>query len=273
LAVPTTKAVILARGLGTRMRRADSAVALDDTQSNAADSGLKGMIPIGRPFLDHVISALADAGISDVCLVIGPEHQRMRDYYGGEIELTRIRIHFAVQEKPLGTADAVLAAESFANGEVVLTLNSDNYYPIHTLRALRELASAGVAVFEREALVRLSNIDAERVAMMSVVDVDESGFLVRIIEKPSAEELARREGEILVGMNSWSLPAEIYDACRSISLSPRGELELQDAVQLAIEQLGVKFRVLTFHDGVLDLSSRGDIAAVTEGLRHREPRL
>ena len=60
LSVPTTKAVILARGLGTRMRRADAAAALDDTQSSAADSGLKGMIPIGRPFLDYVISALAE---------------------------------------------------------------------------------------------------------------------------------------------------------------------------------------------------------------------
>ena len=255
------------------MRRADSAAALDHTQSSAADAGLKGMIPIGRPFLDYVISALADAGIRDVCLVIGPEHQRMRDYYGGEVELTRVRVHFAVQEKPLGTADAVLAAESFAEGETVLVLNSDNYYPIHTLRALRELGAAGVAAFERDALVRLSNIDADRVAKMSMVHVDANGFLSRIIEKPTAEQMARHEGEMLVGMNSWSLPPEIHHACRSIAPSSRGELELQDAVQLARDQLGVPFRVLVFHDGVLDLSSRTDIAAVTDGLRDLEPRL
>jgi dTDP-glucose pyrophosphorylase len=269
----TTKAVILARGLGTRMRRADAAAALDDTQSSAADSGLKGMIPIGRPFLDYVISALADAAIKDVCLVIGPEHQRMRDYYGGEVELTRIRVHFAVQEKPLGTADAVLAAESFADGETVLALNSDNYYPIHTLRALRALGSSGVAAFEREALVRLSNIDAERVAKMSLVEVDANGLLVRIIEKPTAAQMASHEGEMLVGMNSWSFSPEIYQACRSIAPSTRGELEIQDAVQFARDKMGVPFTVLTFHDGVLDLSSRGDIASVTEGLRHVEPRL
>ena len=255
------------------MRRADSAAALDDTQSSAADAGLKGMIPIGRPFLDYVISALADAGIRDVCLVIGPEHQRMRHYYSGEVELTRVRVHFAVQEKPLGTADAMLAAESFAAGETVLVLNSDNYYPIHTLRALRELGAAGVAVFERDALVRLSNIDADRVAKMSMVLVDANGFLTRIIEKPTVEQMAMHEGDLLVGMNSWSLPPEIYHACRSIAPSPRGELELQDAVQLARDQLGIPFRVLIFHDGVLDLSSRTDIAAVTEGLRDLEPRL
>ena len=126
------------------------------SQASAADSGLKGTIPIARPFLDYVISALADAGITDVCLILGPEQQRVRDYFGGEVELTRIRAHFALQEKPLGTADAVAAAESFAHGEHVVALNSDNYYPVHTLRALRELGTAGVAVFERDALMRLS---------------------------------------------------------------------------------------------------------------------
>jgi dTDP-glucose pyrophosphorylase len=270
---PTTKAVILARGLGTRMRRADSDALLDETQSSAADSGLKGMIPIGRPFLDYVISALADAGIKDVCLVIGPEHHRMRDYYGGEVELTRIRVHFAVQDKPLGTADAVLAAESFAGGETILMLNSDNYYPIHTLRALCELGSSGVAAFERDALIRLSNIGAERIEKMSVIEVDGHGLLTRITEKPSAAQMASHSGEMLVGMNSWSFTPEIFQACRRIVPSPRGELEIQDAVQLARDDMGVRFTVLTFHDGVLDLSSRGDVVSVAEGLRHVEPRL
>ena len=275
LAMPTltTRAAILARGLGTRMRRADATAFLDETQSNAADAGLKGMISIGRPFLDYVISALADAGITDVCLVIGPEHQRMRDYYDGEVELTRVRVHFAVQEKPRGTADAVLAAESFARGETIIVLNSDNYYPVHTLRALRDLGTAGVAAFERDALVRLGNIDPERIANMSVIEVDSDGHLVRIIEKPNAAQLASHTGEMLVGMNSWSFTPEIFQACRSIAPSPRGELEIQDAVQFARDELGVQFTVLTFHDGVLDLSSRGDIASVADGLRHVEPRL
>ena len=269
----TTKAVILARGLGTRMRRPHPGAALDTAQRLAADSGLKGMIPIVRPFLDYVISALADAGIGDVCLIIGPEHQRMRHYYGGEVELERVRVHFAVQAEPLGTADAVAAAESFADGEHVLVLNSDNYYPVHTLRALRELGSAGVAAFERDALVRLGNIDPDRVASFAVVSIDEAGMLERIVEKPDAATIASRGPEIFVGMNSWSLPPAIYQACRAIRPSARGELELPDAVQHARDELGVAFQVLRFRDGVLDLSSRGDIAAVADRLRDVVPRL
>ena len=268
---PTTKAVILARGLGTRMRTAAAQVNLTSEQTVAADAGVKGMIPIGRPFLDYVISALADAGITDVCLVIGPEHHRIREYYGGEIPLTRVRVHFAVQEKPLGTADAVRAAEQFAADENVLVLNSDNYYPVHTLRALRELGAPGVAVFERNALVRLGNIDAERIAKFSVVRVDAAGTLTQIIEKPDADVIALLGAEVFVGMNSWSFSPAIYQACRSLAPSVRGELELQDAVQFARDNLGVRFRVLPFHDGVLDLSSRGDIASVAERLRDVEP--
>ena len=268
----TTKAVIMARGLGTRMRKAASA-GLTAEQATAADAGVKGMIPIGRPFLDYVISALADAGITDVCLVIGPEHSRVREYYEREIALTRIRVHFAIQERPLGTADAVVAAESFAAGEHVLVLNSDNYYPVHTLRALRVLGAAGVATFERAALVRLGNIDQDRIAKFSVVRIDADGNLEEIIEKPDEATIASLGASVFVGMNSWSLPPQIYDACRAITPSVRGELELQDAVNHARDLMGVQFKVLQFHDAVLDLSSRGDIAAVADRLRGTEPRL
>ena len=273
LSEPTTKAVILARGLGTRMRREDPRAGLSESQSSAADSGVKGMIPIGRPFLDYVISALADAGITDVCLVIGPEHQSVRDYYGGKVELTRVRVHFAVQEHPRGTANAVLAAEPFADGQNALVLNSDNYYPVHTMRALRVLGAAGLTAFGRDALVKLGNIDDERVAMFSVVRVSENGILERIVEKPDAKQMASLGTDPFIGMNNWSFPPQIYAACRSISPSARGELELQDAVQYAIDRMGVQFRVLTFQDGVLDLSSRGDIASVAERLRGVEVRL
>jgi dTDP-glucose pyrophosphorylase len=264
---------VLARGLGTRMRRIDAAAGIDTEQSAAADAGLKGMIRVGRPFFDYIISALADAGFSDVCLVIGPEHSSVRDYFEHEVQVTRIRIHFAIQQAPLGTADAVLAAEEFADGANIVVVNSDNYYPVHTLHALAELDMGGVAAFERETLVRLGNIDRERIAKYSVVDVDEHGLLRRIVEKPDAATYTALGPEVLVGMNSWSLPPEIYQACRSITPSARGELELPHAVQYAIDRMGVPFRVLVFHEGVLDLSKRADIPAVARFLEGVEARL
>ncbi|MGH7485528.1 MAG: nucleotidyltransferase family protein, partial [Steroidobacteraceae bacterium] len=92
-----TKLVVLARGLGTRMRTASPGDALDDDQRSAADAGLKAMISIDRPFLDYALSAYADAGLREVCLVVGPEHDAIRDYYSS-VRTNRLSISFAIQE-------------------------------------------------------------------------------------------------------------------------------------------------------------------------------
>ena len=113
----THTAAILARGLGTRMRRADETTALGPSQAAVAASGVKGMIPIqvdaatvARPFLDYVLYELADVGVREVVLVIGPEHDVVRDYYTRIAPPVRVRVRFAIQDEPLGTANAVTVA-------------------------------------------------------------------------------------------------------------------------------------------------------------------
>ena len=260
-----TKAVILARGLGTRMRAANSDATLDETQSSVADTGLKAMIPIGRPFLDYVLSALADAGFTSVCIVIGPEHSRVRDYYGREAIPERIRIQFAEQPKPLGTADAVLAAEPFVNGDPFIVLNSDNYYPLEALSALRSLAEPGLIAFEWSALVELGNVSATRVRKFGVIEMDRDGYLRRILAASADTPVSGRA--IYASLNCWLFDPGIFRYCREIQLSPRGELELPRAVQLAIDKYEAKFKVVAMSLPVLDMSSRGDISKVEERLR------
>jgi dTDP-glucose pyrophosphorylase len=257
-----SKAVILARGLGKRMRRDDGAVALDSSQSAVADTGMKAMIPIGRPFLDYVISALADAGFTDVCLVVGPEHEAIRDYYA-RVAAARVRIGFAIQEQPLGTADAVLAAERFVAGEPFLVINADNYYPIPVLAELRAYGRAALPAFDPDALVQLGNIPAERLAAFAIVESAEDGTLRRIVEKPPPE-MVHGEGR-LISMNAWLFTSEIFEACRTIEPSPRGELELQSAVQRLVDRR-IPIKVIPVRAAVLDLSNRADIPAVAARL-------
>ena len=258
------KAVILARGLGTRMQKPDDSARLTEEQAAVAKTGVKAMIPIDRPFLDYVISAVADAGYRRICLVIGPEHDAVRNYYAS-LNCQRVSIEFAVQAEPLGTSDAVAAAEQFAADEDFLVINSDNYYPLHALKALRELDGSGLAVFDRETSLR-DNIPPERIEKFAIVQTDNDGYLTQIIEKPSPDVIASVPKPIYVSMNCWRFDSAIFTACRSISPSARGELELPDAVQYAIDNLGRRFRVVQMRAPVLDLSSREDIKAVAAAL-------
>jgi Na+/proline symporter/dTDP-glucose pyrophosphorylase len=270
---PCTKAVILARGKGTRMRQSDAGVALDPAQSVAADSGVKAMIPIGRPFLDYVLSSLADAGFTDVCIVVAPDANEMREYYTTRAVPQRIRIAFAVQSAAIGTADALLAAEEFTAGEPYVVLNSDNYYPSAVLAELRNAPGAAAVAFSREGLLRGSNISAERIAAYAVLDVGDDDYLRAISEKPEDEQLATRKSDVHVSMNCWRLTSEFFRACRDVQPSPRGELELPLAVQYAIDILGMKFGVIHADAPVLDLSRRADIPAVAALLANTEVNL
>jgi glucose-1-phosphate thymidylyltransferase len=267
------KAVILARGLGTRMRRDNPRVRLTAQQQQVATTGVKALMPVGRPFLDYVLAALAQAGYRRICLVIGPEHEELRRYYGEELRYERLKVEFAVQEKPLGTADAVLAAQGFAGEEPFLMINSDNYYPVEALAGLAALEGLGLAAFERSSMLEGSNIPAERLTRFAVVEAGEDGFLKRIVEKPGPEVLENLPQPVGMSMNCWRFDRRIFPACRAIRPSPRGELELPDAVQYAVDEMGARFRVLHYQAAVLDLSSREDVAGVAQRLAGKEVRL
>ena len=267
------KVVVLARGLGSRLRKEAPGVGLSAEQARVASTGVKALMPLDRPFLDYVLSAAADAGYRRVCLVIGPEHDAIRDTYGEGVRYERLSVAFAVQREPRGTADAVASAEAFAGGDPFLVINSDNYYPAGALEALRALDGPGLVAFERDSMLAHGNIPAERVTQFAALDVDGEGNLRGIVEKPSAGVIAALPPPIRVSMNCWRFDGGIFPACRAISPSPRGELELPDAVMHAIREMGRRFRAVPFEGGVLDLTNRADVAAVAALLAGKEVRL
>jgi dTDP-glucose pyrophosphorylase len=274
-------AVVLARGLGRRMRQGadDARPRLTHEQEAAAAAGLKAMMPIGsgggatgRPFLDYGLAALADAGIRAVALVVGPDHDALRRYYAGSHAPSRLAVSFVVQREALGTADAVRSAESFAAGRPFIVVNGDNLYPVDALRALASADGPALPVFERDELVSSSRIPSERVAAFALVKVAADGTLVDIIEKPGAAAMAAAGSRALVSMNCWKFDERIFAACRDVQPSLRGELELPDAVRLAMTR-GVRFLAIPAHGPVLDLSRREDVPAVEALLTGREVRL
>ena len=262
----TTRAVVLARGLGTRMREPDPGVPLSDAQRRAADAGLKAMMPIhGRPFLDYVLGSLADAGLREIALVVAPDHEALRAHYAAAPP-ARIRLAFVVQDAPIGTADAVLAAEAWTQGDAFLALNADNLYPVPAVRDLAALATPGLLAFDAADLVRSGNIPLDRIRAFAAVTIDRDGHLQAIVEKPGDMAGDRR----YVSMNCWRFDARIFDACRDVPKSARGEYELPEAVALAVSR-GMKFTAVRAGGAVLDLSRRADAADVARRLAGSVP--
>ena len=252
------------------MREADPGVRLSDAQQRAADAGLKAMMHVhGRPFLDYVLSALADAGITEVALVVAPDHDAVRRYYATDAPPSRIRLDYVVQQDPQGTAHALLAAEAWTEGGMFLAMNADNLYPAGALADLARLPEPGLPAFDRDDLVRSGNIPLDRVKSFALIEVDDEGYLTR--HRREAGGGSRDGDPVLVSMNCWHFDSRIFAACRDVPRSVRGEFELPEAVGLAIRR-GVRFRALPARGAVLDLSRRADAAEVERRLTGIVPR-
>jgi len=263
--------IVLAAGLGTRLKASDD-TALTPEQSAAASTGAKAGMPLhGRLFLDYVLSSLADAGVSDICLVVRPDDTVLRARYAAIVP-SRFRLRFVVQEHPRGTADALLAAESVVGDAPFIVLNSDNYYPVSGLARLCEATEPATLAFTRAGLLRDGHIEAARLARYAVLEVDSEGYLIDVIEKPDDPRLVDRE-DVSISMNVWRLDGRIFDACRGLAPSARGELELPNAVRRAIREQGLRVRALPIDAPVLDLSHRADVPFVSERLSRVEVRL
>jgi glucose-1-phosphate thymidylyltransferase len=235
------------------MREPDSAVPLDDRQRRAADAGHKMMMPLnGRPFLEYVLSGRAEAGIAEAALVVAPDHTVVRARYAAQ-RPARIALSFVVQTDALGTANAILAVEAWTRGEPFLAMNADNLYPVEALRAMVVLQEPGLPAFDRDDLVRSGNVPAARIVAFALIHVDGQGYLREIVEKPV---VGSTDGA-LVSMNLWRFDARIFEACRDVPRSVRGEFELPGAVGLAIAR-GARFKAIPARGPVLDLSRRAD---------------
>lgn len=276
-----TLAVILARGLGSRLRQDDGG-ALDAAQQEAATRGAKGLMPVGgRPFLDYVLHEFAEAGVTDVVIVVAPEEEQLRAHFDDEAPATRLRIRYAVQDEPRGTADALLsardvvcaalgAARDDAGVRHFLMANADDLYPAEAVRALVELDGPGLVAFDAEALAADGLIEPARIQRFALLDV-EDGELRDIVEKPAAGHPMLERKERWVSMNLWRFTDAIFEDCAAVRPSPRGELELVDAVRAQLAR-GVRYRALPQRVAVPDLTHRRDVATLERLLAGRSVR-
>jgi glucose-1-phosphate thymidylyltransferase len=257
------RAVILAAGLGTRMQRKDLKILLDAETERLASEGAKGLINIsGRPFIDYCVDQFLQVGIKHFCFVVRPIKDRIQEYLQKLQDANpQLDIQLAIQKRQKGTADAVLCSEMFVDGEDFLLANYDNVYGVKTLQKLCA-ANAGacyIAVYEKDFLIKNSNIRQERIKGFGVVQFERNGKLFGIVEKPQSPSDYAVNGKIYLSMNLFRFTPEIFKACRLTKPDiKRKEYELPTAVRYLIDK-NFPFYIIKGYDIVVDITERKDI--------------
>ena len=111
-------AIVLAGGRGQRLKDSAISTLATSAQRRAATRGLKVLMPVGpghRPLVDYVLARLAEAGCTDVVLVVPPDHGALAAHLAANPP-AGLRLRLAVQPVANGTAGAVAAAAPLVAG-------------------------------------------------------------------------------------------------------------------------------------------------------------
>ena len=215
------KGLILSGGAGTRLRPI--------THTSA-----KQLVPIAnKPILIYGIEAMVEAGISEIGIIISPETGGDIQEEVGDGSTFGAAITWIRQEDPLGLAHCVLIAREFLGDDDFVMYLGDNMLEqnlvgfvgeFESRRSAPELGSQNQLV----AQILLTKVDDP--SSFGVAEVDEVGHVVALVEKPEnpPSDLA------LVGV--YLFDKTIHEAVAAIDPSPRGELEITDAIQWLIDQ-------------------------------------
>src|SRR5256714_5879126 len=203
------KGLILSGGKGTRLRPI--------THTSA-----KQLVPVAnKPVLFYGIEAMAEAGITDIGIIIAPETGDEIKAAAGDGSRFGVRLTYLLQDEPLGLAHAVLTAEPFLGAEPFVMYLGDNLLQ----GGIQGLVNAFTSN-QPDALILLTPVADPEHYGVAQLDGDR---VIALAEKPAqpATNLA------LVGV--YMFTAQVHEAARAIEPSGRGELEITDAIQHLVD--------------------------------------
>ena len=157
------KAVILAGGLGTRLRPL--------TNNNP-----KPMLPIGRkPILEHLIDWTKKNGIKSIVLCVSYLRETIEDHFG-DGERFGIKIEYAVSKKQLATAGQLKTAEKFIEGDFVC-MYGDSIFNFNLKNMIKQHST-------KKALITMSLNEYKTNLPYGVIKTSRSGRVTSWDEKP-----------------------------------------------------------------------------------------
>lgn len=154
----TKEAIILAGGLGTRLRPA-----VKDIPKPMADV-------LGKPFLHYLIIYLKRQGITQVVLAVGYKFEVIQNYFGQKYE--GVNIQYAVEEERLGTGGAIKFALEKITGNNCFVLNGDTFFEVQLNQLVDESKPCVIA-----------SVELEKFDRYGTIEVDNNGLIQKFKEK------------------------------------------------------------------------------------------
>ncbi len=181
----------------------------------------------GRPTLDYVLTAVRRAGVERVCIVTRHLEEKIFEYVG-DGSPWNLDVTFAHQNELRGTGDALRSVpREWLREEPILIVATDYVLQENDLLDL-------VEAHEKQHVditMSLKQCPLEELVSRSSVDVDPRWFVKRLIEKPSRAEIMSPYAASIL----FILPPQFWQCLAKLQPSPRGEIEMQAAVQMLIE--------------------------------------
>jgi len=160
------KAIILAGGLGTRLRP-------------LTDKTPKPLLPIkGKPILEHIINNLKSHGITDIILSVGYRAETIEAYMGDGSKFG-VNLSYSLEYRPLGTGGALKKAAAGIK-ETFIAINGDNLADFDWTDILK-------AHKKNKAKITLALYPVKDVTKYGIAKLD-GEKIVEFIEKPTKEE-------------------------------------------------------------------------------------
>ena len=203
------KGLILSGGTGSRLRPL--------TYTNA-----KQLIPVAnKPILFRVIEQIRDAGINEIGIVVGNTAEQIKAAVGSGGRWG-VEITYIPQDAPLGLAHAVKISHDFLGDDRFVMYLGDNVIQGGISQLISQFA-------EKEFNSQIVLTRIKNPQQYGVAELGENGQIIRLVEKPKVppSDLA------LVGI--YMFDKNIFKAVNGIAPSPRGELEITDAIQWLVE--------------------------------------
>jgi mannose-1-phosphate guanylyltransferase len=139
------------------------------------------MVPIlNKPFLEHTIGYLEGYGVDHIILALGYLPDPIQSYFGGG-ERWGIKLTYAVEESPLGTAGAVKNVAPYLD-DTFFVFNGDVFTDF-------DLGAQLAFHRERRAWATIALTPVEDPTAFGVVETDDRGRVARFVEKPGQDEV------------------------------------------------------------------------------------